>query len=109
MSTNNADQIVRVVFSAVASLMSAALGYGYHWVQYHNNVYHLQMELPQITTWVTAIAPWVFLVPLAVLCTGVVWRRHRLVVLLTVHLGWLFAVSWPPLCLWAWAVPTTLL
>jgi hypothetical protein len=105
MSMNNVEQILRVVFSGVASLISAALGYGYHWIQYHNIVYHSGGDLPQTTRWVTAIAPWVFLVPLAVLCTGMIWRRHRLVVLLTVHLGWLFAIAWPPLCLYAWTVP----
>ena len=106
---SNADQIVRVIFSAVASLISAALGYGYHWVQYHNNVEHSHMMLPQITGWITAIAPWVFLIPLAVLCSGMIWRKRPLVVLLTVNLGWLFAIAWPPLCLLAWTVPQTLM
>jgi len=106
---SNAKQIVRVLFSGLASFTAAAFGYGYHWVQYHNHVEHLRIKLPQITAWVTAIIPWVFLMPAAVVCIGLIWHRRPLVVLLTVNIGWLFAVVWPPLCLWAWAVPETLL
>jgi hypothetical protein len=109
MPMKNMDQIAQVGFSAVVSLMSATFGYGYHWVHYHNNVEHMRMNMSVITTWVTAVAPWVFLIPLAVLCTGIVWRRHPLVVLLAVQIGWLFAVTWPPLCLWVWEVPHTLM
>jgi len=106
---SSVDQTLRIVFSGAASLISAAIGYGYHWVHYHNNVEHMHMALPQITVWVTTVAPWVFLIPPAVLIAGLIWRRHSLVVLLAVHIGWLFAVTWVPLCLWAWAVPETLL
>ena len=105
----SADRIVRVGFATAASFISAALGYGYHWENYHNNVEHRGMDLPQITAWVTAGAPWVFLVPLAVLGTALIWRRHPLVVLIAIHAGWLFAIAWPALCLWAWEVPFTLL
>lgn len=90
---NTVDRTVRVVFSGAASLISAALGYGYHWVHYHNTVEHMHASLPQITAWVSAVAPWVFLIPPAVLIAGLVWRRHPLVVQLAVHTGWLFAVT----------------
>lgn len=105
---SSVDQTVRVVFSGAASLISAALGYSYHWIQYHNGVEHMHTALPEITRWVTAVAPWVFFVPVAVLVAGLVWHRRPLAVLVSIQFGWLFAVTWPPLCLWAWAVPHTL-
>lgn len=102
----DANEIARVVFSAAAALISAAVGNGYHWVQYHNMVEHYKVDLPQMTTWVVAVAPWVFLLPLVVLCGGLIWRRRPLLVLSFVNIGWVFAVAWPALCLWAWAEPT---
>jgi hypothetical protein len=103
------DPIVRTVFSGAASFISALVGYGYHWTQYHNEVDHMHISTPVFTSHVIAAAPWVFLIPLAVLTAGLIWRRHPLIVLLSVHTGWLFAVSWPPLCLLAWALPHVLM
>ena len=105
----SASEVVRVVFSAVAALVSAGVGNGYSWVEYHNQVEHYGVALPQMTRWVVAAGPWVFLVPLVLLCAGLIWRRRPLLALLFVNIGWLFAVAWPGLCLWAWAVPRLLL
>jgi len=105
----SAENVTRVFFAALASLLSASFGFGYNQIQYHNNVEHLGCALPQITQSAATTAPLMFLVPLAILVVGLACRKRPMVVLVTVNVGWLVAVTWPPLLLWAWAVPHTLL
>ena len=105
----NTDQLVRVAFASSAALLSAWFGYGYHHVHYHNAVWHYHSVLPALTGWVSAVAPWVFALPFAILLGGLIWWRRPIVVLSLVNVGWLFAIAWPALCLWAWAIPQELL
>ncbi|MGC9453768.1 MAG: hypothetical protein ACP5HU_02790 [Phycisphaerae bacterium] len=101
--------VIRVVFSALAVLLSGGFAYGYNAVFYHNKVEHCGLDLPVFTSFVSAVAPWVLLLSPAVLCVGLAWRRNELIVQLVTNIGWLFAVSWPPLCIWVWKIPDALL
>jgi len=106
---SNTKEVIQVAFAGAASVIGAFWGFAYHWAKYHTHVEHESMMLPNITALVTALAPWVFLVPLAVLFVGIALRKRPLGVIVTVNLGWLFAISWPLLCVWAWEVPFILL
>ena len=109
---HRAEPVIRVSFATAAALLSATLAAGYNSVQYHNNVVHGRVDLwtvpPPLYLAILAVW-WAFALPAAILLMGLIWRRNELAVLLVVHVGWLFAVLWPPLYLWVWALPTILL
>jgi hypothetical protein len=103
------EHMIRLGFSVAAALLAARIGFGINYVQYHNLVVHQGSKLPSPTEWVCAAVPWVFLVPLAVLVAGAVFRKRPLVIETAIGFGWLFAVTWPATCIWVWQVPTILL
>ena len=103
------EELVRLVFSTLAAFLAALVGLGICGIQSHNLVVHGNMDLSGGTLWVALAAPWVILVPFAVLVGGIICRQRPWALEVGVNLNWLVAVIWPAVCVLAWYLPTVLL
>lgn len=101
------EQMVRLVFSAAASLVAAMLAWSHTSMQHYNTL-HFGSKVPIVASWIWWMGPWAVLVSAAVLVGGILFRNRPLVFCVFVQTGWLFAVIWPVFCIVAWSAATSL-
>ncbi len=103
------EKVVRILTSALATLVAILFVYGYSGIKYHNAVEHGQMAIPPMLEFIHATGYWALAVPICVILAGVAFSRRELPIIIIVNISWLSALAWPLLCIFAWEVPFIIL